>query len=64
MAEPLTHTRSCVGDTFDHDCTCGLKWRIALQTEQTMHAAWRKRAEEAEAELHRIRSQSDAGVAE
>lgn len=35
----------------DEDCTCGLRWRIALQTEQTMSAAWRKRAEEAEAKL-------------
>lgn len=35
----------------DADCKCGLQYRIALQTEQTMHAAWRKRAEEAEALL-------------
>lgn len=32
----------------DDPCTCGLNWRQALQTEQTMHAAWRKRGEEAE----------------
>lgn len=50
-AAPLTHARSCPALTpmSDADCTCGLQWRIALQTEQTMHAAWRKRAEEAEA---------------
>jgi hypothetical protein len=28
-----------------------LQYRIQVQTEQTMHAAWRKRAEEAEAAL-------------
>jgi hypothetical protein len=53
-AKPLTHTHSCMGDTFDHDCTCGLYWRIALQTEQTEHAAWRNRAVEAEAEVRRL----------
>ena len=31
-----------------------LKW---LKTEQEMHAAWRKRAEEAEAELERLRGE-------
>lgn len=49
-AAPLEHGMNC--DALipgnDEACTCGLKWRIALQTEQTMHAAWRKRAEEAE----------------
>lgn len=45
----LTHTRSCPALTNGDDpCTCGLEFRIQLQTEQTMHAAWRKRAEEAE----------------
>lgn len=34
----------------------------ALRTEQEMHNAWRKRAEEAEAELHRVRSQADGKV--
>lgn len=45
---PLEHTRSC-GALTGRDCTCGLAWRIRLVTEQEMHAAWRKRAEEAEA---------------
>ena len=31
----------------------------ALQTEQTMHAAWRKRAEEAESELAEARKERD-----
>jgi hypothetical protein len=32
----------------EDDCTCGLYWRVQLQTEREMHNAWRKRAEEAE----------------
>ena len=46
----LGHTRSCPALTpgDDEDCTCGLIWRVRLQTEMTMHNAWRKRAEEAE----------------
>jgi hypothetical protein len=53
-AEPMTHSRGCpcsYGEPEDPCCTCGLKHRIVLQTEQEMHAAWRKRAEEAEADL-------------
>ena len=38
------------------------KLRSALRTEQEMHAAWRKRAEEAEAQLHRIRSTPSGGA--
>jgi hypothetical protein len=48
-AEPIAHTRSC--GYYDGDCTCCLEERKALATEQTMHRAWRKRAEEAEAKL-------------
>jgi hypothetical protein len=49
---PLEHARTC-GDAYDPDarCTCGLAWRVRLVTEQEMHAAWRKRAEEAEATI-------------
>lgn len=48
----LEHTRSCANlANRDENCTCGLLWRIELQTEREMHAAWRKRAEEAEARL-------------
>jgi hypothetical protein len=52
-AVALEHGMNCPHRTpnSDDDCTCGLRWRIALQTEQTMHAAWRKRAEEAEAAI-------------
>jgi hypothetical protein len=48
--DTLEHTRSCPALTpmSDDDCTCGLVWRIKLQTEVKMHNAWRKRAEEAE----------------
>lgn len=48
----LQHGRCCRAEfDFEADCTCGLQYRIQLRTEQEMHAAWRKRAEEAEAEL-------------
>lgn len=49
--EEMTHTRSCGYFDDEVGCTCCLKERIALSTEQTMHRAWRKRAEEAEAAL-------------
>lgn len=54
----LTHSRNCP-ERFrsDDDCTCGLQFRIYLQTEQTMGAAWRKRAEEAESSLAQARTQ-------
>lgn len=35
--------------------------RSALRTEQEMHNAWRKRAEEAEAEVHRMRVTANDG---
>ena len=42
------------------DCSCGHLDRVALATERTMHAAWRKRAEEAEAALAMaVRMESD-----
>lgn len=48
----LAHAMNCGGYAgWDEDCTCGLEWRIALRTEQEMHRAWRKRAEEAEAKV-------------
>ncbi len=51
---PLQHGMNCPALILGADqdeCQCGLKWRIRLRTEQEMHAAWRKRAEEAEAQL-------------
>jgi hypothetical protein len=48
----LKHGMNCPAYPGSDDaCTCGLEWRIKLQTENEMHAAWRKRAEEAEREL-------------
>lgn len=49
----LEHGRNChaLGKVGDAGCTCGLRYRIELQTEREMHNAWRKRAEEAEAKL-------------
>jgi len=56
MVGQLTHTRSCPGLILEakDDCTCGLIYRVHLQTEQTMHAAWRKRAEEAETDYEAL----------
>ena len=47
LRPPFKHLLNCPGAT-DDGCTCGLTWRIRLATEQQLHAAWRKRAEEAE----------------
>lgn len=54
--DTMTHTRSCNALTPGEDCTCCLEVRKALGTEQAMHAAWRKRAEEDEIEILRLRS--------
>ena len=57
------HGRNCPAWKDPHGyecgdpCTCGLKWRIELVTERNMHAAWRKRAEEAEARISELESQ-------
>lgn len=59
MAEEMGHTRSCPALTPGEDCTCGLRWRIELQTEREMHAAWRKRACEA---ARATQKPKDAGV--
>ena len=66
MSDDLRHGRNCSAFHTIHGrevnvegCTCGLKWRIALSTEQTMHAAWRKRGEEAEAELSRLTADNE-----
>ena len=56
LTEKLTHGRACRADyDLDTDCTCGLQYRIQLQTEQEMHAAWMKRALESEAENAKMR---------
>jgi hypothetical protein len=64
--EELDHKRNCAAwkDVHGYDaggsCTCGLRWRVMLQTEQAMHAAWRKRAEESESELAAFRENKPA----
>lgn len=57
MTGHLEHYRSCpeLNPRSEEFCTCGLIYRQYLQTEQTMSAAWRKRAEEAEAERDALR---------
>ena len=60
LLPPFQHTRSCPALTPLGDaCTCGLYWRIRLSTEITMHAAWRKRAEEAEEAETSLRSATE-----
>lgn len=61
LAQPLTHEMNCSAFTapsgFEinaEDCTCGYRFRIQVQTEQNIRAAWTKRAMEAEAERDRI----------
>jgi hypothetical protein len=54
-AETLTHSRSCSYFNDEIGCTCCLEERRALTTERAMHAAWRKRAEEAELALTQAR---------
>ena len=60
--ETMKHSMNCGATGFDGydvgECTCGLTWRIQLRTEQEMHAAWRKRAEEAEKELSEARHEA------
>lgn len=61
---PIQHTLSCSFVSLpdggewraeDADCTCGYEWRIRLSTYMALYNAWRKRAEEAELELLRLR---------
>lgn len=55
LTETLTHSRTCsAGYDLDADCICGLDYRIQLQTEQNLHAAWMKRAMEAEARVEQL----------
>lgn len=65
--EKLVHGMNCSAWHSEHgqevnaeDCTCGLRFRIFVQTEQTLHAAWRKRAEEAETSLQAVTQERDA----
>lgn len=55
LTEKLQHGTNCGGYLGSDDpCTSGLEWRIKLQTEQEMHAAWRKRAEESERDIDAV----------
>jgi hypothetical protein len=49
----LSHTRSCpqLTPASDYPCTCGLTYRIELQTVHELRNAWEKRAYEAETAL-------------
>jgi hypothetical protein len=57
IPEILRHGMNCSGliPGNEVDCTCGLRFRIEIQTEREMHNAWRKRAEEAEAEIDNLK---------
>ena len=54
IGDTSKHTRGCAALTPGETCTCSLEYRRAWETERTMHTAWRKRAEEAEAKLSAI----------
>jgi hypothetical protein len=54
------HAMNCAGFDPMRDCTCGLYWRVQMQTEREMHNAWRKRAEEAEAREITLQAQLQA----
>lgn len=62
----LQHGMNCAGLILgqEDECTCGLRWRIELATEQEMHAAWRKRAEEAELREGSLQIRIDNAIAE
>ena len=58
LTDTLTHSRTCsAGYDLDSDCTCGLDYRVQLQTSQTLHAAWIKRASEAEQQVAALEAQ-------
>lgn len=48
----------------DEPCTCACRHHAAVDTERTMHAAWRKRAEEAERENADLRARLEAAEKE
>ena len=49
----LKHGMNCSGliPGREDECTCGLRYRIETQTEQSLKDAWMKRAMEAEKQL-------------
>ena len=64
--ETLTHSRSCVAfyehitgtEVNSEQCTCGLRYRIHLQTAETISAAWRMRAEADESALASVEAET------
>lgn len=58
IEERAKHGMNCAyRGNNEEACTCGYELRSALGTEQEMHKAWRKRAEEAEKESAGLRAQ-------
>lgn len=65
LTEELAHGRNCPAwhspetgyEVNGEDCTCGYRWRVHLQTEQNLRAAWMKRAMEAEVECDALKAQ-------
>ena len=51
IGDTSKHTRGCDALTPGEACTCSLEYRRAWETERTLHNAWRKRGEDAEAAL-------------
>ncbi len=57
MNDREAHGMNCAyRSDSDELCTCACRYHAAVDTERTMHAAWRKRAEEAEAENAELRA--------
>lgn len=61
MSDREAHGMNCAyRSDSDEPCTCACRYHAAVDTERTMHAAWRKRAEEAERENADLRARLDA----
>jgi len=63
MSERESHGMNCAHRSdSDEPCTCACRYHAAVDTERTMHAAWRKRAEEAEIENADLRAKLAAAT--
>lgn len=61
MSDRDNHGMNCAHRSdSDEPCTCACRHHAAVDTERTMHAAWRKRAEEAERENADLRARLEA----
>lgn len=57
MSDRDNHGMNCAHRSdSDEPCTCACRHHAAVDTERTMHAAWRKRAEQAERENADLRA--------